>query len=418
MIAEKALLGTFLKNSELIKNTTVKPEHFEARHHQELMRLIQKLSYEGQAVDIISLSLYANPDTFGGVSYLNELASYADPVRIDEFEQLVVEGWKEREKRNILQTATTEDWKIQKIINSLDEINETRADDHHSIFDALQEVFEAPWIKQEPKKGVSTGIKSLNAMTNGWQDGELNIIAARPSMGKTDVMLHLAKEAGWQGNLPIIFSLEMPARQLRDRLIASTGNYNRGKMRNPYKFLTEEQKNTWSDTIGALSRTNIQIFDKAGQTVPEMRAKVRKMMHQFPDKKAIVFIDYMGLIRPNEFYGGSANLQITEISKNLKNMAKDLKIPVVCLAQLNRSVESRSDKRPMMSDIRDSGSVEQDADVIMFLYRDKYYNKDSNDNTLEMIIAKNRNGPVGTVKTLYNEHTGVITDAYHGEGIV
>ena len=417
MIAEKALIGTLLKNNELIKNIRVKPDHFESAQHQSLMRLIQKLSQDGKPVDVVTLSLHSNPDKFGGVSYLNELISYADPVKIDEYEELVMNGWKEREKRNILSVAKEEDWDIQKVIASLDEINETRAEDHLSIFDALQEVFEAPWIKQERKRGVPTGLKILDQMTNGWQDGELNIIAARPSMGKTDVMLHLAKQAGWQGYLPIIFSLEMPAKSLRDRLIASTGRYNRAKMRDPYKELTPKQKETWSQTLGVLSKTNIQVFDKAGQTVPEMRAKVRKMMHQFSDKKAIVFIDYLGLIKPNEFYGGSANLQITEISRNLKNMAKDLKIPVVCLAQLNRSVESRQDKRPMMSDIRDSGSVEQDADVIMFLYRDKYYNKESDDNTLELIIAKNRNGPVGTIVTKYNAHTGVIEDD-NGQGIV
>ena len=183
-------------------------------------------------------------------------------------------------------------------------------------------------------------------------------------------------------------------------------------MRDPYKELSPKQKETWSETLGVLSKTNIQIFDQAGQTVPMMRAKVRKMMHQFPGKKPLVIIDYLGLIKSNEFYGGSANAQVTEISQNLKAMAKDFKCPVICLAQLNRSVEQRQDKRPMMSDIRDSGSVEQDADVIMFLYREKYYDKDSEDNTLELIIAKNRNGPVGTIKTVYNEHTGVIEDDY------
>lgn len=410
MIAEKALLGTFLKENDLVRDSIIKPEHFNVPHHRALMKMIKQLVIEGQEADPITLSIHADPSIFGGISYLNELISYANSVKVDEYEHLVMDSWKEREKQNILTIAVSENWDINKVITSLDSINDVRVDDHTSIEDALARVYEAPWNPQQKKKGVPTGIKKLDAVTNGWQDGELTIIAARPSMGKTDVMLHMGKQAGWHNYLPILFSLEMPEEQLTDRLIASTGKYNRSKMRDPYKELTPKQKDTWADTLGIVGKTKIQIFDGAGQTVPEMRAKVKKMMHQFPDRKPLIIIDYLGLIRPNEFYGGNANLQITEISKNLKKMAKDFKCPVICLAQLNRSVEQRADKKPMMSDIRDSGSVEQDADVIMFLYREKYYKKESNDNTLELIIAKNRNGPVGTIRTIYNEFSGVIED--------
>lgn len=410
MIAEKALLGTFLKDSHLIQDSNIKPEQFESVQHQVLMKMMKKLMADGKEVDTISLSMYGDPASFGGVSYLNDLLSYANPVKVDEYEELVTEGWKEREKRNILNIAASEDWEIAKVITTLDAINEMKVNDHKSLTESLTEVWEAPWQKQTKKKGIPTGLKRLDQVTNGWQDGEVTIIAARPSMGKSDVMLHLAKQAGWTGHLPLLFSLEMPEASLRDRLIASTGRYNRAKMRDPYSDLSPKQKESWSDTLGVLSKTNIQTFDQAGQTVPVMRAKVRKMIHQFPGKKPLIIIDYLGLIKPNEFYGGSANAQVTEISRNLKAMAKDFQCPVLCLAQLSREVEKRQDKRPMLSDIRDSGSVEQDADVVMFLYREKYYDKQSDDNTLELIIAKNRNGPVGTIKTKYNEHTGVIED--------
>ena len=411
MIAEKALLGTFLKENHLLNDTDIRPEHLEQAQHRALLKLMKDLASKGQAIDIITLTTQVNPDEYGGVSYLNDLMSYADPLKIDEYEDLVLEAWKDREKRHILARAMNEEWEIGKVIASLDAINEARVDDHKSIIDQVAAVYEAPWQKREHKKGVPTGVKKLDLTTNGWQDGEVVIIAARPSMGKTDLMLHLAKQAGWHKHLPILFSLEMPAESLTDRLIASTGEYNRSKMRDPYTLLSDKQKEMWLDTLAKVSDTSIQIFDQAGQTIPVMRSKIRKMMHQNPDKKPVVFIDYLGLIKPNEFYGGNANAQITEISKNLKAMAKDFHIPVICLAQLNRSVEQRSDKRPMMSDIRDSGSVEQDADVIMFLYRPKYYDKASDDNTLELIVAKNRNGPVGTIRTFYNEHTGVIQDA-------
>lgn len=162
--------------------------------------------------------------------------------------------------------------------------------------------------------------------------------------------------------------------------------------------------------IGELNETRMQIFDGAGQSVAEMRAKTRKLMNQFPHKKPIIFIDYLTLISSGQSYGGNSHLQVTEISKSIKMMAKDFNCPVICLAQLNRSVESRANKRPMMSDIRESGSVEQDADIILFLYREAYYDKQTEDHSLELIVSKNRNGPVGNIKVNYNEFTGKIED--------
>ncbi|MCI1593072.1 replicative DNA helicase [Heyndrickxia oleronia] len=411
MIAEKAFLGSILRENYLLKDTNIKQDYFEDIRHKELFKIMLDLNKKGKNVDVVTLTTLVNLESFGGISYLNEILSYANVEKFEEFEDLIIESWKEREKRNILNKAHIDDWEISKVINALDQINETKLDDHTPISDALIKMYEAPWEEKSIKKGVPTGLKILDSMTNGFQDSELTIIAARPSMGKTDILIHFAKQAGWQGYLPCIFSLEMPEEKITDRLIASTGNFNRMKMRDPYNQLTEKQKDAWSFIIGRVADTNVQIFDDSGQSVAEIRAKTRKMIHSFPNLKPIIFIDYLTLIRPVEFYGGNANLQVSEISRDLKAMAKDLKCPVVTLAQLSRSVESRQDKRPMMSDIRDSGSVEQDADLIMFLYREKYYNSDSSDDTLEIIARKNRNGPVGTVLTKYNAHTGEIIDA-------
>lgn len=411
MKVEQAYLGTLLKENHLIKDSLLKEFHFEENRHRQLFKHMKDLTAAGQSVDIVTLSVQADLPSIGGVSYLNEIVTYANAEKVDEYEKLVSDAWKEREKRNILEIAKNQDWEIGKVIKALDDINEVKTDDHKPIQDALAGIYEAPWQEQEAQKGIPTGIKRMDMITNGFQDGEVTIIAARPSMGKSDVMLHFAKQAGWQGFLPVLFSLEMPEAQLTIRLMASTGSFNRAKMRNPYKLLSDKQKDLWPGAIGHLSKTNIQIFDNAGQTIPEMRAKTRKLVHEH-DKKPIIIIDYLTLIRPQEFYGGNAHLQVTEISKDLKGLAKEFNCPVVCLAQLSRAVESRQDKRPMMSDIRESGSVEQDADVIMFLYRDSYYNKASDDDTLEMIIAKNRNGPIGTVVTRYNKHTGEISDVY------
>ncbi|MGG1674240.1 replicative DNA helicase [Neobacillus sp. NRS-1170] len=409
-IAEKAFLGSLIKADYLLKDTVIQPEQLESIQHKELMRRMLELHRAGSNVDLITLTTLPDLESLGGISYLSELLSYADPEKFEGMEKLILGLWKEREKRNILTVAAMNDWEIAKVIAELDKINQMKMEDHTSLQQAMSFIYEAPWEDQNTLRNAPTGIKQLDEVTGGFQDGEVTILAARPSMGKTDVMLHFAKMSGWAGFLPLVFSLEMPEKLITTRLIASTGGFNRAKMRDPKRMLTPRQKDKWSGVINELTETNIQIFDGAGQTIAEMRAKTRKLMHQFPAKKPILFIDYLTLIHSSQPFGGNSHLQVTEISKSLKRMAKDFNCPVICLAQLNRSVESRAIKRPMMSDIRESGSVEQDADVILFLYREKYYDKESQDYSLEIIVSKNRNGPVGTIAVNYNEHTGKIED--------
>ncbi|WHY79935.1 DnaB-like helicase C-terminal domain-containing protein [Neobacillus sp. WH10] len=409
-MVERAFLGSLMKAEYLLKDTVVQPEQLESTRHKEIMRRMVKLNRAGKNVDLITLTTLPDLESLGGMSYLSELLSYADLEKFNGTEKLILELWKEREKRNILTVAAMNDWEIAKVIAELDKINQMKMEDHTSLQQALSNIYEAPWEDQLTLKSVTTGIKKLDEVTGGFQGGEVTILAARPSMGKTDVMLHFAKMSGWAGYLPLVFSLEMPEKLITSRLIASTGGFNRAKMRDPKRMLSQSQKNKWADVIGDLNETDMQIFDGAGQTISEMRAKTRKLMSQFPRKKPILFIDYLTLIHSSQFYGGNSHLQVTEISKSLKTMAKDFDCPVICLAQLNRSVESRANKRPMMSDIRESGSVEQDADVILFLYREAYYDKDTEDRSLEIIVSKNRNGPVGTISVKYNEHTGTIED--------
>jgi replicative DNA helicase len=409
-MVEKAFLGSLMKAEYLLMDTVVQPDQLENVRHRELMRRMVERNRAGKNIDLISLTTLPDLEFFGGMSYLAELLSYADVEKFDVTEKLILELWKEREKRNILSIAAINDWEITKVIAELDKINQLKLDDHTSLRQALENIYEAPWEEQKIQKSALTGIKRLDEVTGGFQDGEVTVLAARPSMGKTDVMLHFAKMTGWAGFMPLVFSLEMPGKLITSRLIASTGGFNRAKMRDPKRMLNQTQKDKWSDVIGDLDKTNMQIFDGAGQSIAEIRAKTRKLMNDFPHRKPILFIDYLTLIRSSQVYGGNTHLQVTEISKSLKTMAKDFECPVICLAQLNRSVESRANKRPMMSDIRESGSVEQDADVILFLYRDAYYDKDSEDDSLEIIVSKNRNGPVGTIKVEYNQYTGRLED--------
>jgi replicative DNA helicase len=411
-VAEKVFLGCLLKADNLLKDTEVQPEQLESSRHKELMQRMVELNRAGKTVDLITLTTLPDLESFGGMSYLSELLSFAELEKFEGTEKLLLDLWKDREKRNILNIAAMDDWEIDKVIAKLDKINQMKLVDHTSLEQALSQIYEAPWEDQGMQKSATTGIQQLDEVTGGFQEGEVTILAARPSMGKTDVMLHFAKMTGWAGFMPLLFSLEMPERLITTRLMASTGGFNRAKMRDPKRMLSQGQKDQWTDVIGTLNQTYIQIFDGSGQSIAEIRAKTRKMMNQFPAKKPILFIDYLTLIQSGQMHGGNSHLQVTEISKSLKTMAKDFNCPVICLAQLNRSVEARADKRPMMSDIRESGSVEQDADVILFLYRESYYDKETDDTSLEIIISKNRNGPVGSVMVNYNEYTGKIEDQH------
>jgi replicative DNA helicase len=409
-IAEKAFLGTLMKAEYLLQDTVIQPEQLESTRHQEIMRRMLELNQAGKNIDLITFTTLPDLQSLGGMSYLSELLSFANLEKFDGMEKLILDLWKEREKRSILTLAAMNDWSISKVLAELDKINQLKMDDHTSLQQALVDIYEAPWEDRISQGSATTGIKELDEITGGFQGGEVTILAARPSMGKSDVMLHFAKMTGWAGFLPLIFSLEMPEKLITSRLMASTGGFNRTKMRDPKRMLNENQKNKWSDVIGKLSGTHMQIFDGAGQTMAEMRAKTRKLMSQFPYKKPILFIDYLTLIQSGQAYGGNSHLQVSEISKSLKTMAKDFDCPIICLAQLNSSVESRADKRPMMSDIRESGSVEQDADVILFLYREAYYNKETDNHSLEIIVSKNRNGPVGSIPVNYNVNTGRIEE--------
>ncbi|MDX1769918.1 MAG: DnaB-like helicase C-terminal domain-containing protein [Planococcaceae bacterium] len=409
MFAEEAVLGTMLKEPHLIADSGLKVENLQERENKAILETMLKLLANGHPVDMVTLLTQGNPEEFGGAGKLNRIQNLSNPLKFDGYVELVVQAWRNREKHRVLKIAEMEDWGIDKISSELDGLVSNKVNDHQSISDLVVEVAEDPWTKKDTLKGVPTGLEDLEKATHGWQNTDLIVIAARPSMGKTDAMLHFAEHAGWNNYLPIAFSLEMSGKKLRNRMIAAVGNYNRSKMKDVYTQLTEAQKASWQPTLAKVMKTNIQIFDKSGQTVAEMRMKIRKLVKQYPDKKPIIFIDYLTLIKPTDEHRGNAHQQTGEITKALKALAKEFDCPVVVLAQLSRRVEQREDKRPMMSDLRESGSIEEDADVVMFLYRDSYYSKKDEDKTLEMIIAKNREGETGTINTIYNKFTGVVT---------
>lgn len=414
-LVEKSLLGSMLAENFLITDSDVRLEHFTSQQHKTIFKAMTELIASGKSVDYITLLSVREPIELGGANYIVDLKSFANPTKFQEYANILLTNWQEQEKRKILEQAQIENWPIQEIQKQLDNITSTNIQQETCILNDLVKAADRPFEPSSRKVGVLSGLNDLDKMTNGFQDSELFILAARPSMGKTDTLNQCAIKAGLNGYKPIIFSLEMKRETLIDRMIASTGGINRLNLRDPFTTMSDEQKLKWTQAIGELNNAKIEIDDRPGLTVPQIRASARRIIKQNTGMKPIIFIDYMQIIRANDPKANQTQ-QVGQISWDLKQMAREFDCPVVCLAQLNRSVESRADKRPMMNDLRDSGNIEQDADVIAFLYRDDYYDKMSESkNLLEIIIAKHRNGPTGTVTVAYRKETGRLVNIDWGK---
>ncbi len=253
----------------------------------------------------------------------------------------------------------------------------------------------------EDVTGVRTGYFDLDRLTAGLQKGDLLVLAARPSMGKTAFVLNIAEHVAVKEELPVlVFSMEMGASQLALRMVGSLGRINQQNLRTGR--LADDEWGRLAEAVDRLGKSQVFIDETPALTVAELRARARRMARQFGGTLGLICIDYLQLMSGNGGNEENRATELGEISRGLKGLAKELQCPVIALSQLNRSVESRTDKRPMMSDLRESGAIEQDADVIMFIYRDEYYNKDSKEpGVAEIIIAKQRNGPVDTVRLTF-----------------
>jgi replicative DNA helicase len=268
-----------------------------------------------------------------------------------------------------------------------------------ALMDRVNELAENP---AGDVTGVRTGYYDLDSMTAGLQKGDLIVLAARPSMGKTAFALNIAEHVCIKEELPVlVFSMEMGAAQLALRLVGSLGRINQQNLRTGR--LADDEWGRLADAVEKLGRVSMFIDETAGLSVAELRARARRMARQFGGTLGLIVVDYLQLMSGSGGSDENRATELGEISRGLKALAKELQCPLIALSQLNRSVESRTDKRPMMSDLRESGAIEQDADIIMFIYRDEYYTKEAckEPGVAEIIIAKQRNGPVGTVKLTF-----------------
>ena len=432
--AEQAVLGAILLESEALITSMerLKSEDFYSVSHQRIFDVMVALNDDNEPIDLVTMTArlqdLGQMEEVGGVMYLAKLAnSVPTAANVEYYAQIVEE---KSILRRLIRTATqivsngyaTED-DVGVLLNDAEarimEISSRRsATGFVSIRDVLMEVFEKVEFLYNHKGGVSgipSGFVDLDKMTNGFQRNDLIIVAARPSVGKTAFALNVAQNVAVRASETVaIFSLEMLAPQLVQRIVCAESNVDATRMRTGH--LEGDDWEKLSMAIGALSEAQIYIDDTPGITVSDIRAKCRRLKKE--KGLGMILIDYLQLIQGRGKAGENRQQEVSEISRTLKQIARELDVPVIALSQLSRGVEQRQDKRPMMSDLRESGSIEQDADIVAFLYRDDYYDKESEKkNIIEIIIAKQRNGPVGTVELVFlkNFNKFVSLDRSHGE---
>lgn len=407
---EKEILGCFIKENTLIEETVIQTNQFKEQSHQLLFQSMKKLSMENKAIDRVTLLAdnYKYMEQLGGPNFITEIEMTGNVDNFDTYERKFIEDYKQRESENYAKKwLSQKDKNANELIDDLQKLSELEIAEEIDKNDILKRLHDLPYMEQE-ESGILSGLSDLDNITGGFQSQSSYILGARPSAGKSATMLKFALTAMKDGIVPVIFSLEMSKESLLKRLIATIGNINLFITRKPNE-LTETKKTEWQRAIGELYELEFEIYDNSMQSIQYMRSQIRKVKRKYEGKRILVMIDYLTLIE-NEGNFYSDHARVSDISKNLKKMAKDYDCPVVTLAQLSRSVENRQDKRPMLSDLRESGSIEEDADGIMFLYRDSYYNKDNESNELEINVAKHRNGPTGTATVFYQKETGKMGD--------
>lgn len=410
--AEQYFVGCLLSEGELAKETKLQQKNLYLPALKIIFEAIKKVDEKGKPVDLVAIVEELGPrlDHVGGVGYLGELAnSIPTTANFKYYENLIFDKWKmrravqlaNRAKEVVIGDESTE--VIGKLIHELEQLNDAGDDEKEfNLRDMLVAMYdEAQEIKGEIT-GIPSGYRELDYLTSGFQQEDLIVVGARPSVGKTAFCLNVGRNAANQDNAVGVFSLEMGAKQLLNRMISAEGNIDGMKMKNPEALFNEKDWQNYVMAMGNINGLPLHIWDKPGIGMPYIRKEARKFRRKHPGKKVLIIIDYLQLIAGNTKHGGNRTQEIGEISRQLKTMAREEKITVIALSQLSRGVEGRQDKRPMLSDLRESGQIEQDADLIAFLYRDDYYDKESEaENIIEIILAKHRNGPVGTVELAF-----------------
>ncbi|EEM18273.1 Replicative DNA helicase [Bacillus pseudomycoides DSM 12442] len=385
--------------------------------HQAIFKLIRKIEEEGQPLDLVALVSKMEPAflaQIGGMEYLvNIIESVPTTANFSYYEGLVRNAWKMNQAGSMAHSmcerllAEKDEKVIGETITRLCELEEVDCTLDFDLKDTLVDLYEELHQDTEELTGIETGFSALNKMTCGLQEGDFVVIGARPSMGKTAFALNIALHAAKSGTAVGLFSLEMSNKQLLKRMVSCLGEVSGKRLKNPKHRFTIEDWGKTSRAFAEIGDLPLEIYDKAGVTTQEIWVQVRKLKRKYADKKLLVIVDYLQLITGDSKYRGNRFQEMSEISRKLKLLARDLNVCVVALSQLSRGVESRQDKRPFLSDLRETGQIEQDADVIMLMYREDYYEKETEHKDItEIQIAKHRNGPVGMLRLRFLKEFG------------
>ena len=417
--AEKSLLGAVLIDEETLadisEHVTTK-DFYEKRHgiiYGGMMRLYEK----HQPVDLLTLTdelkRKKELDTIGGSTYLTELTNYVPTAaHAEAYAELVAQKAVRRRliraSGEISELGYDEETTTQELLEKAEAelfsvSDQSLKQDLVSIESILTESFDRMEELHRNKgtlRGIRTGYRDLDNMTAGLQRSDLIVLAARPAMGKTTLVTNLAYNVATVAKQPVLFfSLEMSKEQLVDRMLADASGVDAWNIRTGN--LSDEDFGKLSEAMGELAEAPIFIDDTPGLSVLEMRTKARRAMHE--QQLGLVIIDYLQLMQGSGRDGGNRVQEVSEISRGLKLIARELNVPVIALSQLSRSVESRSPQIPQLADLRESGSIEQDADIVMFIYREAYYNPETErENITDLIIAKHRNGPTGKIELYFH----------------
>lgn len=418
LLAEEMVLGSILIDTEGISRVSVvlKPEAFYIRSHQVIYKMALKLQENGYLIDLTTVANYLIDyqilDSIGGLGKLTDLTSKViTTINLDQYIAIVNEKYLRRLLIEAGDKITSLGYNTQIPLEKVFDICEQHllhitqkalSEDIAHASNILVETFSELEAKSRADNyhGTKTGFYELDALTQGLQKPDIVVIAGRPSMGKTALSLNIARNVSIDNKLPIlIFSLEMSRQQLMYRLLSLESHISSSKLKTGK--VSSEDWEQLNSAINRLSRSEIYIDDTPNLSVINVRSKSRRLNVE-KGQLGLILIDYLQLMHDIEKHYNRVQ-ELSNIMRGLKSLARELDTPIVLLSQLSRSVENRNNKRPMLSDLRESGSIEQDADIVMMLYRDEYYETDTHEpNIAELIIAKQRNGPVGTIKLLFD----------------
>lgn len=421
--AEASLLGSLLIDSEAIVKVAdiVRSEDFYDERHRYIYEAALALYEKHSPIDVLTLTEQLKSagliDIVGGNSYITELTNFVPTAaHVEEYAELVAGKAMRRRlikaAEQISQVSFNEKQTLKELIEEAEsrlfEVSQRHvSQDVISLEEILSESFDRLDELHKDKgkiRGIPTGYRDLDNMLAGFQRSDLVVLAARPSMGKTALALNLAQNVAVKSKLPVlIFSLEMSKEQLVDRLLSAEAGVDAWNLRTGN--LTDQDFEKIGQAMGSLSEAPLFIDDSPGITVSDLRTKARREAHR--RELGLIVVDYLQLMSGGSRFGGDANRvqEISEISRGLKGIARELNVPILALSQLSRSVESRSPQIPQLADLRESGSIEQDADVVVFIYREDYYNADTERKSIvDLFIKKHRNGPTGQVELFFDRN--------------